>query len=265
MNQQDDQVRFRRILVALDASYHSLAALEAAVELAASMQAELEGLFVEDVNLLRAAGSPVAREVLYPFTDAARLEPERVERGLRAQAEQGRQALAAASEQREIRWSFRVVRGEVAPEVSRPLVRQIRLGSTALAAAVQAPCCVLLLRRDMGVRPPIVVTYDGSPTARRALRIATQLAQENGNYLAVLMVASTPDEEYKLQAQTADWLRRQGLLIRYRRLAEASVATLAQAMLSEGKGVLVLSSAILPPAELQELLDEVDFPVLLVR
>lgn len=280
MNQQDDQARFRRILVALDASRHSLAALEAAVELAAKMQAELEGLFVEDVNLLRAAGSPVAREVLYPFTDAARLEPERMERGLRAQAEQGRQALAAASEQREIRWSFRVVRGEVAPEVvaaaqeadllvlgkvSRPLIRQIRLGSTALAAAVQAPCCVLLLRRDTGIRPPIVVAYDGSPTARQALRIATQLARENGNYLAVLMVASTADEEYKLQAQTADWLRRQGLLIRYRRLAEAGVATLTQAMLSEGNGVLVLSSTILPPAELQELLDEVDFPVLLVR
>jgi nucleotide-binding universal stress UspA family protein len=149
--------------------------------------------------------------------------------------------------------------------VSRPLVRQVRLGSTALAAAVQAPCCVLLLRRGSGVRPPIVVTYDGSPAARQALRIATHLARENGNYLAVLILADTADGEYQLQAQTADWLRRQGLLIRYRRLAEASVAALTQAMLSEGKGVLVLNSAILPPAELQELLDEVDFPVLLVR
>ena len=56
----------RRILVALDASTQSLAALRTAVTLAAELGAELEGLFVEDTNLMRMAMLPVARRVLFP-------------------------------------------------------------------------------------------------------------------------------------------------------------------------------------------------------
>ena len=53
MNEQEHALIIRRILVALDTSKHSLAALEAADELAAWLKAELFGLFVEDINLLR--------------------------------------------------------------------------------------------------------------------------------------------------------------------------------------------------------------------
>lgn len=281
MSKWDDELTIRRILVALDASRHSLAALEAAAEMAAGLKAELQGLFVEDVNLLRAAGSPVAREVRYPFVAAARLDRARMERELRAQAAQARQALVAACERRRIKWSFRVVRGEVTAEVleaaleadllslgkaSRPLIRRARLGSTARAAAAQATSSVLLLQRDAGIKPPVTVTYDGSPTARQALRIAVHLARKKGKgYLAVLIVADTSDEEYRLQAETAAWLRRQGLLICYRRLAGASVATLTNKVRSEESGVLVLNSTLLPPEALQALLDEIDCPVLLVR
>lgn len=280
MGKQDNEVTFRRILVALDASHPSMAALEAAVELAASMKAKLEGLYVEDVNLLQAAGSPVAREVRFPFVSSAQLDQDRMTRQLRAQAKQAQRALSTACERREVDWSFRVVRGEVSHEVmsaaqeadilvlgkaSRPLVRKMRLGSTALTAAVQSPCCVLLLHRDERLAPPVIVVYDGSHAARRALRMATRLAKRNGGYLAVLLVAETPNEEYRLQAETADWLRRQGVLVRYRRVPERSVPTLRQVLKAEKNGLVVLSSTVLHLAQLQRLLDEMDSPVLLVR
>jgi nucleotide-binding universal stress UspA family protein len=280
MRERNDELKIRRILVALDASHHSLAALEAAVELAVDLGAELQGLFVEDVNLLRLARSPIAREMQFPFVASAQLDRARMERQLRAQAAQARKALAASCERRRIKWSFRVVRGEVAPEVleaamdvdllslgkvSRPLVRRTRLGSTARAAATQSPSSVLLLQRDVSIKPPVAVVYDGSPTARYALKIAAHLAQKNEGYLAVLIVAGASDEEYRLQAETADWLRKQALLIRYRRLASAGVTTLTHEVRSEGSGVLVLSSTILTPEAFQALLDEVDCPVLLVR
>ncbi len=280
MGEQNDELTIRRILVALDASHHSLAALEAAAELAASLEAELQGLFVEDANLLRVARSPAAREVQYPFVATARLDRARMERQLRAQATQARQALAAACGPRQIKWSFRVVRGEVTPEVlaaaldadllilgkaSRPLTRRMRLGSTARAAAARAPHSVLLLRRDVGIRPPVVVTYDGSPTARQALIMATRLAQRKGGYLVVLILADAPDEAQRLRAQAANWLRGRELVMRYRQLAGAGAATLIQEVRAEGSGVLVLSSTTLPPEPLQTLLDEVDCPVLLVR
>ena len=51
-----------RILVALDASPRSLAALSTAGALAAELDAELSGLFVEDINLQRLLALPFARE-----------------------------------------------------------------------------------------------------------------------------------------------------------------------------------------------------------
>ena len=280
MSEQNDELTFRRILVALDASRHSLAALEAAVELAAGLEAELLGLFVEDVNLLRLAGLSVAREVLYPFVATTRLDRARMERELRAQATQARQALAAACERRQIKWSFRVVRGEVAPEVlaaaleadllslgraSRPLTRRRRMGSTARAVAARAPHSVFLLQRDVGISPPVVVTYDGSPTARQALMMAAHLAQETEGYLTILILADALDEAQRLQTQTIDFLGGRELMVRYRQLIDAGVATLAHEVRAEGSGVLVLSGTILSPEVLQTLLDGVDCPVLLVR
>jgi len=280
MSERDDELTLRRILVALDASHHSLAALEAAAELAASLEAELQGLFVEDINLLRVAGLPVAQEVPYPFVTAARLDRARMERELRAQAAQAHQALATVCEQRQVKWSFRVVRGEVAPEVlaaaleadllslgkaSRPLTRRVRLGSTARAAAAQAPHSVLLLQRHASIRPPVVVTYDGSLIARQALAMAAHLAQKKGGCLTMLILADTPGAARQLQAQASEWLRGRALVVRYRRLAGAGVATLTHEVHAEKSGVLVLSSTILHPDVLQTLLDEVDCPVLLVR
>ncbi len=280
MNEQSDELTIRHILVALDASRYSLAALRAATELAASLEAELEGIFVEDVNLLRAAGSPVAREVQYPFVAGARLDRKRMERELRAQAEQARRALEMACERRQVRWSFRVVRGEVAPEVlaaaleadllslgkaSRPFTRRGRMGSTARAVTSQALGSVLLLQRDAGIEPPVMVTYNGSAASRRALQMAAHLGRKKEGYLVVVVVAATADEEYRLQAETADWLRRQGILIRYRRVTRPNVTLLTHQVQSEGGGVLVLDATLLPSQQLQTLLDDVGCSVLLVR
>ncbi len=279
MSEQKEEWNIRNILVALDASRHSLAALEAAADLAAGLKAELQGLFVEDVNLLRAASSPIAREVRYPFGAAARLDRSRMERQLRALASQARRALAEACERRHVKWSFRVVRGEVAPEVltaakqadlltlgkaGRPLTRRERLGSIARAAAERSPHPVLLLQRDGRIQPPVAVIYDGSSSAREALRLAASLARHQGGYLAVLVVADSATDEYRLQAETAAWLRQRGLLIRYRRLPRAGVAALVEAVRTVGSGMLVLNRDILPPDRLRRLLDEVDCPVLLM-
>ncbi len=283
MGEANGEPAIRRILVALDASHHSLAALEAAAELAASLEAELQGLFVEDINLLRAAGSPVAREVQYPSATAVRLDLARMERALRAQATQARRAIAACCRQRRVKWSFRVVRGEVAPEVlaatteadllslgkaSRPLTgRTIRvhLGSTARAAATQAPRPVLLLQRNVGIGAPVVVTYDGSPTSQQALMIAARLAQKHGGYLSTLILADTPEDLARLKDEISSLLHGRRLVLRYRRLADAGASTLTRELRFEGSGVLVLSSTIMQPDAVYALLDEVECPVLLVR
>jgi nucleotide-binding universal stress UspA family protein len=279
MSEQEEAL-LRRILVALDASHHSLSALEAAADLAASLEAELQGLFVEDINLLRAAGSPVAWEVHYPYIAGARMDQARMERQLRAQATQAQRALAAACKHRRIKWSFRVVRGEVTSQVleaaaeadllslgkaSRPLMQRIRLGSTARAAATRSPRSVLLIQRDVVVRPPVMVIYEDSRAARQALWMAAHLAQKQEKYLGVLILVRQQDNAQRLQNQISNWLRGEGLAVRSQLLPANNVKMLAQTVRAEQGGLLVLSVTTLPADALDMLLDEVDCPVLLVR
>jgi nucleotide-binding universal stress UspA family protein len=280
MTEKPGELTVRRILVALDASQHSLAALEAAAELAASLGSELLGIFVEDTRLLQLALLPGARQVSYPFTSTSRLDRARMERQLRAQAAQARQALFAACETRHLKWAFRVVRGEVAPEVlaaameadlltlgrtSRPLDPRARLGSTARAAAEQAPHSVLVLHRDAPLRPPTVVAHDGSEAADQALVMAAHLARKMGGAITVLVMAESAQEKRQLQARVAQWLRTRRLQARYRSVPSGRLAALSDAIQSEASGVLVIATSTLPPRTLQALLEAIDCPVLLVR
>ena len=104
------RITARRIVAAVDASQRGLEALEQAVRLAAELEAELQGVFVEDEDLLRLAGLPFASEVT-PSSRGRRLDPLSMTRALRAQAERVRRALERAAGGRRVPWSFQVKRG----------------------------------------------------------------------------------------------------------------------------------------------------------
>jgi K+-sensing histidine kinase KdpD len=110
-------VKIRRVIVGLDPAAQSRALLEAAVDLAGEMQAELLGLFVENQDLLHFAGLPFAREVGFESATRRTLDVESMERTLRALAKEARQALESVAGSTQVKWSFRVVRGAPAAEL----------------------------------------------------------------------------------------------------------------------------------------------------
>ncbi|MBW7852346.1 MAG: universal stress protein [Rhodospirillales bacterium] len=202
----------RRILVAVDASPLSLAALEAAADLARRWQAELAALFVEDVNLLRLATHP-GIEVLSLLS--ARRQP--VDRAafediLRAQLARARRAVEAAALSRQVAFTFTVRRGRVEVEVlaaaeeadlliagwgGRGLGGGLGpplLGSTARALAERASRPLFLLRERMGPVHAVLVAYDGSPASGRALALAAEIARRDGGAIDVLLPARAPAE-----------------------------------------------------------------------
>jgi len=281
MSDEEREPVFQRILVALDASPHSLAALEAAVALAADLQAELLGLFVEDADLLRLAGLPFARELgLYSATSRP-LEALQLERQLRARAHRAEQALAAMAERAHVRWSFRVVRGAIAAELLAaaaeadlislgragwsPTGRR-RVGSTARAVLSQTTGLALIVRQGVRLRMPIVAVYDGSALAGKALATAARLAQGKEGELLVLVAADTPQETELLQAQSGEWLQARGVAARFHQLTEASVSRLVRTLKTEGCGMLILPAeiALLRDEALTTLVEELDFPLLLI-
>jgi nucleotide-binding universal stress UspA family protein len=286
MNEWEDELTIRRILVALDASQPSLAALEAAVELATRLRAELLGLFVEDVNLLRLAGLPFAREIHLPSATIRPINGPTLERELHAWAARVRQILAAAASQARVDWSFRVVRGHVAPEVlaaaqeadllslgvaSGPLTRHRHLGSTARLVAAESPRTVLLLQQGEKLGRSIVAVYDGSVIARRALVLAARIAsgvKENAAAVTVLVLGDSPPvTTNRLEEEATAHFQQRGLRFNCRLQTGTGIAALVQALRGEQGGLLVLggNNSLARPEAIQDLLDAVEWPVLLVR
>jgi nucleotide-binding universal stress UspA family protein len=282
VSDESHQLVVRRIVVGLDASPHSLAALEAAADLAARLEAELVGMFVEDINLLRLAELPFAREVGTFSGTRRRLDLSQVERQLRAQAERARRALAMHADRVQVRWSFQVTRGGVAPELltgasdadlvvlgrtSQPLRTTRRLGSTARGVASEATCPALVVSCARQLRLPVLVVMDDSQLAWKALAVAASLVREEDRHLAIFVLAQGMDAAKRLKVEVADWLRQSELVARYRLLGQPRLGRLAEMIEREGCGTLVVpaQSPLLDNAAILVLLDELELPVLLVR
>ena len=274
-------LQLRRILVALDASPHSLAALQAAAELAAHMEAELLGMFVEDVNLLRLAELPYAQEICVSSTTCRRLDVQQIERELRAQETRVRRTLAAHAERVQVRWSFRVTRGVIAKELLTAAAQsdlitlgragrslgERRLGSTTRAVLADAPCLTLIIQEGERLRFPMMVVYDGSPLAHKALTVAVSLVQGRDKHIVVFVPADDKESATRIKAQATAFLQEHHMLWRYHVLMTPDVQRLVREIQMETKGTLVLpiESAALPGDAILQLLDELEVPVLLVR
>lgn len=274
--------KIERILVALDASTSSLAALQASAGLAAALQADLVGIFVEDVNLLRFSALPFAQEQRWPAARRQQLDEQQMEHQLRLRASQARRALAAAADQLEVAWTFRVVRGQVTHEVlaacleadllslgctSRTLARGSRLGSTAREATRRSPRSVLLARRPSEMEWPVVVTYDGSSLARRGLMAGVSLAQRYENNLIVLVLGESREAAAPLVEEVQALVGPAPVHLEFRFVTSDDAEQLVTLLQSQSCSLVILAGET-PPLRgeaLQALLDALECPVMVVR
>lgn len=273
---------FDRILVALDASPHSRAALEMAVQIAADFQAELDGLFVKDENLLRAAQLPFAAEVRSYSLSPRRLNDRRVERQLRYQAQRAEAVLQDLTEHAEVSYDFRVAEGHVTEELlaaaentdllamgkTSTRSSRRRLGTTSQRLLAEAPAPVLVLRRSVRQPRPILTYYDGSDRATSALQIAAQLASRPPE--RPLTVFLPPGGDAELIELRDDVYSRYGSEVPHlqvRPLAPAEVDRFAGLARDAGPALLVLPDECSPLAgtALDRFLYETDEPLLMVR
>ncbi len=282
MEADELELAVRRILVALDTSHSSMAALQAAAGLASALQAELIGLFVEDDNLMRLAGLPFAQELRWPAARRQGLSEGQMAQQLRLRASQARRALAMAAEQMEVEWSFRVVRGQVTEEVllacreadllslgrtGLTMLRRTRMGSTARAAAAQATRPVLLARETSDMDWPVVVTYDGSPLAQRGLAAGVRLAQRYANNLIVLLLGESRESASALAAAAQQQIGRAPLHSDFLYVELGNDEELAARLRQQPCSLIILAgdSATLQGDALQTLLDGLECPVMVVR
>jgi len=266
----------RRILVALDASADSAAALEAATALAALFGAELQGLYVEDLNLVRLPELSLVTEIDLLTGEPRRLLPSELEGHLRRQAARARRSLERVAGRARVRWSFRVVRGRVGAELLAAGGDLLTLGvrghsprrgpgSTARELLEATRASVLLLRRGSRLGRTVHAVFDGSRDDREAVRVAAELARRQGAPLTVLAKSAAAEVQTVLEEVLADAEGRPHLEVQIAPLPDGP-AELAAAVRRQGCGLLVLPRAgeALDPEALIQLVRRAHCPVLVV-
>jgi nucleotide-binding universal stress UspA family protein len=206
VNESTPTPQSRRIVVALDASSYSLAALRAAAEVAALLGVDLEGLFVEDINLLHLCGFPFSQEIGSYTATARPMENAIVERQLRTQADVIQKSINRVVLKTPIRWTFQVRRGSVVNELLAAAqdaellsigrsgqVRRSTLGSTARALVRNSRRPVLLLGEDGQLAYPLIALYTGSDTSRRVLHWIATFTHHNPRPVRVMLVVRPDD------------------------------------------------------------------------
>lgn len=226
MNGGGGSVDIRRILVAIDAAPASVSTLETAANLAAALNAELHGIYVEDINLLRLAGLPFAREFAWSSATELHLDYQRMERVLRGRSSHARQAVLSISNRLKVQGSLQVARGHVVQELLQAAgdVDLLilgkggtkRMGSVALRVAQEAPCSVLLLTPQGLSHPQVfMVDFKGRSGDENPLFLAARLARLLHGRLIITLSGSTSTDIELLQKQASKLLGEDPRLMTY--------------------------------------------------
>lgn len=269
----------RRILVATDASEDASAALEAAVELASALEAEIQGIFVEEERLLQAGRLPLCREVSLFSKEPRRLDHRDLERQLRAHARRVQGQLQQIAERSQVPWSFTTSRGQVAAELRRA-ARDADLvalgatgrsfkqppGSTVDQLVDEAPTPVLVLRRSTRIGLGVHAMYDGTEAGRRAVALAAELSRRERPPLTVFLLAADDDDAEHMAKRVGSWLGERGIRPRFRRLPPSGTGRLPEILGAERCGLFVAPRTSFrgDRDSARNLLRHADFPVMLV-
>jgi nucleotide-binding universal stress UspA family protein len=281
-NAQAGAHQIERILVALDPSADSLAALEAAAAMATRLDAQLLALFVEDVNIRRLTQIPFVQEVGFFTGTCRRVETRELTRQLRVQAGRMRRRFRLTTQQIEARCTFREIRGRVPSEVLKAAseadvvilgkgawspFQTERLAPDVREVLSQAPASTLVLRADTRVEPPMRVVYDGTPLAEKAVATAAALARNDDGHLTIFILADDPGEAARLEERVLRQVAGMRLELSFQTLTEASVSRLTYLVAHEEQGTLVLpaGAGALEDEAVLDFLDDTRAPVLMVR
>jgi len=268
-----------RVLVLLDGSRLSLAALEAAADIAARRDLEVLGVFVEEVNLLRSSGFDFAREIGASSGASRPMDSAMLEMRMRALAEQARRSLERAVASRGLRQALKLCRGSVIEEVlslagPEDLVVMgragwsatpgSRLGSTARGLIRQAPGDVLLWT-DLRRRPRsrvVVLLNDDQGANHRTLAVGIEQARRHQQPLTVLVRSHTSGNVPAIEAIERQ-LREAGVTARVRVVPHARGSEVARILREEGAAELVVSRecSVFDESDAEHLLVELNLPV----
>ncbi|MGD8926400.1 MAG: universal stress protein [Thioalkalispiraceae bacterium] len=273
----------RRVLVAIDSSELNHEILQTAMELASRFKAELNAVYIEDINLLRMAELPLAREVVYGAVKASQLTPNEMERSLQLQSARLRRFVEKIAQTKEINISFNVLRGDIANELSiasqecdllvmgkstQIINRGRRIGSVTRTVLASANSSLLLIQHGARFERPVAVFYNSTESCKRAMDLALELVEQVNGNLLVIVPANLPGTELdEVKKQLNKQLNERSVNITILQLTENTIDALLETITNSGAKLLLtgIKTGIIEDQELQTLVEKNTVPIILAR
>ena len=270
-----------QILVSLDNSTHSVAALEAAVELAQQYRAALKGIFIEDINLLNLAEMPFCDEVGEHTARVREITTDGLSRGIFFFFFSVIRTFRKKTSSIDIKAVFVVLRGNIHRTIEKEgqssdlivigkagthPVRGRRLGSTAQALIKNHTKPLLLIEENARLGQPIIVVYHQSPLGTRCLETGRDLVNP-GETLVILVCQDDPDTFAEVTANLNQWATSNNSKISIQGYKTETIHRLFSMLNALEKGLLILPHG----GNVSELkvihlfINEVSQPMLLIR
>ena len=272
-------VRHTRVLVCLDPAAPHETALQVLAGLAAAEAAEIHGLFVEDLNLLKLARLPNVREFSFDSAAGREITPELIERGFRAHATRMSALIEKFAQRMAARHSFRIARGEFLAELMKASAGfdilvlahsrshfgpRLAMRANLTQLLESGPRTLIFVQERWPTGQRVAVLFDGTPESQAALALAADVARSEGLRLSVLLPHC--DDEAHLEDEARETLG-EGIDVRFKSLDLANTSELGRAAATEDARVLVI-----PSGETQQtrqliidLLDRVDCSIITTR
>ena len=195
----------RRILAAFHPSTTSRTAIDAAVDLALRLRAELSAMFIEDASLLSLSEYPFLRQIGIHGAISCGQERQALENEIRAFARQAERYLAETANQRRVRWSFTTAHGQIEDQIkaiggpadllivessSRPIGRVMQLEASARRLARLAGGSVLMIHPTQRLAGPVHAIIEVASDAAKLTAAAAELADRFDFMINLHLVAS---------------------------------------------------------------------------
>lgn len=270
----------KHILVSLDSSSHSFAALQAAIRLAYHYNATLKGLFVEDITLLNLSKLPFRQEVGEYSAIVREISIDGMTHSIQAQSKSVIRTFQKMVRQRDLQSNFVTLRGKVIQMIlnqaqdcdllvvgktgTNPLARH-RLGSTTRALINQYKKSVLLVEEGNRLGENLIIYFDNSLAARICLETGKDLQRSFGN-LVILINDEDHQRFLETKIQLDQWSLDNQTPLTYQTYKQRTIEYPLQKINQLKSGLCILPNLMNfeDKQRIEVLLDKLNLPILFV-